>query len=130
VLVGRYPAAKSRPPAPSPPCRRRSCRSAVAIAGAPSDILRAAYLQRRLSPCAGGAGGAAASFALNAPRLLTNEIYQDLKFVPGFGRLGRLLAPLYTGGYLQAQVKIANQNQKAALALYGQTLLQAFDDVE
>ena len=72
------------------------------------------------------------SFALNgAGGYLTNEIYQDLKFRPWVWTAGAdLLAPLYTGGYLQAQVKIANQNQKAALALYGQTLLQAFDDVE
>jgi multidrug efflux system outer membrane protein len=41
-----------------------------------------------------------------------------------------VLAPIYTGGYLQAQVKIADQNQKAALSLFGQTVLQAFDDVE
>jgi outer membrane protein TolC len=43
---------------------------------------------------------------------------------------GNLLAPIYTGGLLQARVKTADENQKAALALYGQTILQAFDDVE
>jgi len=61
----------------------------------------------------------------------TNALIQDLRYQPWTWTLaGQMLAPLYTGGYLQAQAQIANENQKAALALYGQTALQAFDDVE
>ena len=72
------------------------------------------------------------AFALTgAGGYLTNEIYQELKFRPWvWTAAGSILAPLYTGGYLQAQVKVANQDQNAALAFYGQTLLQAFNDVE
>ena len=61
----------------------------------------------------------------------TNAILQDLRYEPWvWTAAANLLAPIYTGGYLQSQVKIADQNQKAALAHYGQTALQAFDDVE
>ena len=41
-----------------------------------------------------------------------------------------MLAPLFTGGALQAQVARANADQRAALALYGQTALRAFSEVE
>jgi outer membrane protein, multidrug efflux system len=61
----------------------------------------------------------------------TNALLQDLRYLPWTWTLaGQLVTPIYTGGFLQAQVHIADQNQKAALALYGQTALQAFDDVE
>jgi NodT family efflux transporter outer membrane factor (OMF) lipoprotein len=40
------------------------------------------------------------------------------------------LAPIYTGGALEAQVQIATADQKAALAAYGQTALTAFSEVE
>jgi len=41
-----------------------------------------------------------------------------------------LFAPLYAGGALKAGVDVADAQQKAALAVYGQTVLQAFKDVE
>lgn len=62
---------------------------------------------------------------------LTNEIYQKLAFRPWVWTVGaNLAAPLYTGGFLKAEVNVAKENQKAALAIYGATILQAFDDVE
>jgi outer membrane protein, multidrug efflux system len=62
---------------------------------------------------------------------MTNEIYQKLALRPWVWTVGaNLAAPLYTGGFLRAQVKIANENQKAALLIYGQTALQAFGEVE
>jgi outer membrane protein TolC len=61
--------------------------------------------------------------------VVLRSMYQK-KLLEDQQKAGHVLAPIYTGGYLQAQVKIADQNQKAALALYGQTVLQAFDDVE
>jgi len=134
VLVGRYPAGEIKtatalgvlpPPVPaglpSP------------IAGAPSRHSGgAAHFNAAFHLVQTAQAARLPSFALNgAGGYLTNEVYQDLKFRPWVWTAGAdLMAPLYTGGYLQAQVKIANQNQKAALALYGQTLLQAFDDVE
>lgn len=41
-----------------------------------------------------------------------------------------LFAPLYSGGALKAGVDIADAQQRAVLALYGQAVLQAFKDVE
>jgi outer membrane protein TolC len=38
--------------------------------------------------------------------------------------------PLYTGGRLTAQVKIATAQQEQAIALYGSVALQAFYEVE
>ena len=62
---------------------------------------------------------------------MTNEIYQTLKFRPWVWTVGaNLAAPLYTGGFLRAQVNVAKENQKAALAVYGETILEAFDEVE
>ena len=134
VLVGRYPAGEIKtasaltalpPPVPAGlPSqlleRRPDILAAQHTFNAAFHLVQAAQAARLPSFALNGAGG-----------YLTNEIYKDLKFRPWVWTAGAdLLAPLYTGGYLQAQVKIANQNQKAALALYGQTLLQAFDDVE
>jgi hypothetical protein len=41
-----------------------------------------------------------------------------------------MLAPIFTGGALKAQVDLASADQRAALALYGQTALRAFSEVE
>jgi outer membrane protein TolC len=64
------------------------------------------------------------SFTLNAQggySSLTNAI----------GQLSAgMYAPLYTGGLLEGQVDIATADQKAAIAAYGQTLLNAFQEVE
>jgi outer membrane protein TolC len=47
------------------------------------------------------------------------------------GSLGAgLFAPLFTGGALEAQVEQATADQEAAIALYGQSLLKAFEEVE
>jgi len=41
-----------------------------------------------------------------------------------------IFAPLYTGGAIEAQVAVANADQKAAIAFYAQTALKAFQEVE
>jgi NodT family efflux transporter outer membrane factor (OMF) lipoprotein len=41
-----------------------------------------------------------------------------------------VLAPLYTGGAIEAQIAAATADQKAAIALYAQTALRAFQEVE
>ena len=43
---------------------------------------------------------------------------------------GGLFAPLYTGGAIEAQVAVANAEQKAAIAAYAKTALKAFKEVE
>ena len=40
------------------------------------------------------------------------------------------MAPLYTGGALEAQLDIATADQEAAIAAYGATVLQALEQVE
>jgi len=44
--------------------------------------------------------------------------------------LGNVLQPLFQGGRLRAGVKLAKSQKEIALALYGQTTLQAFAEVE
>jgi outer membrane protein, multidrug efflux system len=62
---------------------------------------------------------------------MTNDVFQMLKLRPWVWSAGaNIAAPLYTGGFLKSQVKIASADQRAALALYGQTVLQAFSEVE
>lgn len=134
VLLGRYPAGELKvasalaalpPPVPAGlPSqlleRRPDLLAAQHTFNAAFHLVQSAKAARLPSFALTGAGG-----------YLTNEIYQELQFRPWvWTAAGSVLAPLYTGGYLQAQVKIANQDQNAALAFYGQTLLQAFDDVE
>jgi multidrug efflux system outer membrane protein len=47
------------------------------------------------------------------------------------GSLGAgLFAPIFTGGALEAQVQQADADQEAAIAVYGQSLLKAFEEVE
>ena len=41
-----------------------------------------------------------------------------------------MVAPLYTGGALEAQLDIATADQQAAIAAYGAQLLSAFEEVE
>jgi NodT family efflux transporter outer membrane factor (OMF) lipoprotein len=41
-----------------------------------------------------------------------------------------IFAPIFTGGALEAQVEQATADQEAAIAVYGQTLLRAFEEVE
>jgi len=43
---------------------------------------------------------------------------------------GGILAPVYTGGAIEAQVAVANAEQKAAIAQYAKTVLRAFQEVE
>jgi NodT family efflux transporter outer membrane factor (OMF) lipoprotein len=134
VLLGRYPAGELKvattlaalpPPVPAGlPSqlleRRPDVLAAEHTFNAAFHLVQSAKAARLPTFALTGAGG-----------YLTNEIYQELKFRPWVWTVaGSMLAPLYTGGYLQAQVKISNENQNAALAFYGQTLLQAFDDVE
>ena len=41
-----------------------------------------------------------------------------------------VVAPIFTGGALKAQIETATADQQAAIAAYGQTLLAAFEEVE
>jgi NodT family efflux transporter outer membrane factor (OMF) lipoprotein len=134
VVVGRYPAgelalAPDLPPLPPP-----------VPEGLPSELL-----ERRPDLVAAERRVAAAFHAIQAARALrlprialtggggrsTSELLRLAGVGAGFWRVGiDMFAPLFTGGALQAEVKIATAEQEAALALYGQTALRAFSEVE
>lgn len=134
VLLGRYPAAELNvaavlatlpPPIPAGlPVqlleRRPDILAAERNVDAAFHLVQSAHAARLPSlSLTSGAG------------YMTNEIYQKLGFRPWvWSGAANLAAPLYTGGFLAAQVRVAKENQKAALALYGQTILEAFDEVE
>jgi len=127
VVLGRYPAADieaagAQLPVPPP-----------TPAGIPMQIL-----ERRPDLLA-------AERRVRAAFLLTEEA--ELAKLPSFsltatagsnadlndfvGSLGAgIFAPLYTGGALEAQVEVADADQRAAIALYGQAVLTAFGEVE
>jgi multidrug efflux system outer membrane protein len=62
---------------------------------------------------------------------LTSDLFllQD-RGNPVWSAGGQILAPLFTGGTLKAQVEIRTAEQKQAVAQYVQTVLNAFGDVE
>jgi len=134
VMLGRYPSAEvalapDLPPVPAP-----------VPAGLPSGLL-----ERRPDLVAAERRVAAAfhliqvAEAARLPRLAltasggrsTSELLALAGVPAGFWQAGiGMLAPLFTGGALQAQVARASADQRAALALYGQTALRAFSEVE
>jgi NodT family efflux transporter outer membrane factor (OMF) lipoprotein len=72
------------------------------------------------------------SFALNFDGgRISDELLSLLRLNPWFYHvpLG-MTVPIYTGGKLNAEVKIANAQQQQAVAHYGGIILQAFDEVE
>jgi NodT family efflux transporter outer membrane factor (OMF) lipoprotein len=134
VVLGRYPAAEVAlaPDLPAVP--------APVPAGLPSELL-----ERRPDLVAAERRVAAAFHLIQAaeaarlPRLAltasggrsTSELLALAGVPPGFWQAGiGMVAPLFTGGALQAQVARANADQRAALAMYGQTALRAFSEVE
>ena len=127
LLLGRYPAAEieahgdlPRLPPPVP-------------VGLPSDLL-----ERRPDLIAAENNVAAAfylteqaeaaklpSFAITAGVGASSSV-SDLIFDLGAG----MVAPLFRGGALEAQVEQADAQQRAAIASYGQVVLKAFEEVE
>jgi NodT family efflux transporter outer membrane factor (OMF) lipoprotein len=134
VLLGRYPAAEvalapDLPPVPPP-----------VPDGLPSELL-----ERRPDLVAAERHVASAFHAVQAakaarlPRFTltagggksSSELIRLIGVGTGFWRAGvELLAPIFLGGALQAQVRLATAEQEAALALFGQAALRAFSEVE
>jgi NodT family efflux transporter outer membrane factor (OMF) lipoprotein len=134
VVVGRYPAAElalaaDLPPVPGP-----------VPAGLPSELLERrpdlVAAERRLASAFYYVQSAQAArlptLALTAAGgRSTSELLRLANVGAGFWSVGvNLLAPLFTGGALNAEVQIATAEQKTALALYGQVALRAFSEVE
>jgi multidrug efflux system outer membrane protein len=134
LLLGRYPAAevKLAPdlPAVPPPIPD----------GLPSELL-----ERRPDLVAAERRVASAFYyvqsakAARLPRFTltgsggrsSNDLIRLIGAGTGFWRAGiEMLAPIFLGGALQAQVRLATADQEASLALFGQAALRAFSEVE
>jgi NodT family efflux transporter outer membrane factor (OMF) lipoprotein len=134
TLVGRYPGATldagaQFPAFPGP-----------VPAGLPSELL-----ERRLDVAAAERRVASAYYmvgeaqAARLPRIsLTasvSSVTSDLVFLkdrenPAWSSGGNLVAPIFLGGALQAQVEVRTAEQKAAVADYGRIGARAFSEVE
>jgi NodT family efflux transporter outer membrane factor (OMF) lipoprotein len=134
VMIGRYPANELalRPDLPSVP-------------GPVPDGLPSELLQRRPDVVAAERRMASAFHSIQVaeasrwPRIAltagggrsTSDLLRLANVPAGFWRVGAdLFWPLLTGGALKAEVERATAEQQAALALYGQTALRAFSEVE
>ena len=134
LLIGRYPGADIVVPS-----EFRELGSVVP-AGLPSELL-----ERRPDVRAAEKRVAAAfsrvkeAQAARLPKISITGSVSDISselFVlqdrenPVWSVGGQILAPLFTGGALKAQVEIRTAEQKQAVAQYVQTALNAFGDVE
>jgi NodT family efflux transporter outer membrane factor (OMF) lipoprotein len=134
ILVGRYPSGAIDPGMDLPPPP-----SAVPV-GLPSQLLerrpdvRAA--ERRVAAAFYGVTEARAA---RLPRISlvasVSTVSSDLLVLkerdnPVWGVGATLLAPLFTGGALQAQVEVRSAEQKVAIAEYGRIGSRAFNEVE
>ena len=127
ILLGRYPAgeietADELVPVPPP----------IPV-GLPSELL-----ERRPDVIAADRRVAAAFFVseqarlAKLPRFSLNAVGGVTSALTGaIGQLGAgAMAPLYTGGAIEAQIDIANADQQAAIGAYGLTVLNALEEVE
>jgi multidrug efflux system outer membrane protein len=127
ILLGRYPAgeietATELVPVPPP----------VPV-GLPSDLV-----ERRPDLIAADRRVAAAFFLTEEARLaelpsfsLNATLGASSSLGEAIGNLSAgLVAPLYTGGALEAQLDIATADQEAAIGAYGSAVLNAFEEVE
>ena len=135
LLLGRYPAAEIAASAdfaampPAPPVG-----VPLAMLERRPDVIAA---ERRVAAAFNRVGEAKAAML---PRLTLNlnfgyfdsdilELREDFEN-PSGGVGARLLAPIFQGGALRAQVRIRNLQQEEALAAYAGTALRALNDVE
>jgi len=127
ILLGRYPAGEIEtatelipvpPPVPT---------------GLPSQLL-----ERRPDLIAADRRVAAAFFVSEQARLARLPAFSLNAVAGGVSGLGQAIgnltagavAPLYTGGAIEAQLDIANADQQAAIGAYGAAVLAAFEQVE
>jgi NodT family efflux transporter outer membrane factor (OMF) lipoprotein len=134
VVLGRYPSAELAlaPDLPSQP--------APIPAGLPSELLERrpdlVAAERRVASAFHLIQAAEAArlpqFALTAGGgVSTSELLRLANVPASFWTVGvNMLAPLFTGGLLEARVREATAEQQTALAMYGQAALRAFGEVE
>ncbi|MEO8506377.1 MAG: TolC family protein [Betaproteobacteria bacterium] len=134
LLLGRYPAAEiavAQQLAPMPP--------AVSV-GVPSELLErrpdVVAAERRVAAAFNRIGEAKAALL---PRIsltaggsnISSDVFllQD-RSNPAFSFGANLLAPIYQGGALRAQVDVRTAEQKEAVAYYARTAQRSFAEVE
>jgi NodT family efflux transporter outer membrane factor (OMF) lipoprotein len=134
LLLGRYPAAEiavAQQLAPMPP--------AVSV-GVPSELLErrpdVVAAERRVAAAFHRIGEAKAA---QLPRLsltaggssISSDVFvlQD-RSNPAFSFGANLIAPIYQGGALRAQVDVRTAEQKEAVAYYARTAQRSFAEVE
>ena len=135
LLLGRYPAAElqSRSDLPLPP--------AEVPAGQPLQMLERrpdlVAAERRVAAAFDRVGEARAArlptLALTASGSYIDSNVLELKpdfETPSAGAGASLVAPLYTGGQLDAQVDVRTAQQREAVAMYAGAALAAIGDVE
>ncbi len=135
LLLGRYPAAEvqARSDLPPPP--------AEVPAGQPLQMLERrpdlVAAERRVAAAFNRVGEAQAA-KLPTLTLTASGSYLDSEILvlksdydtPSAGGALRLMAPLYTGGQLSAQVELRTAQQREAVAAYAAAALAAIGDVE
>ena len=134
ILVGRYPnattaTAAALPALPKPP-----------PSGLPSELLsRRPDLVAAERRIAAALGAADAAKAAKLPRLNLTRSFggasDDLSNILSPSNLAwtavsALVAPVFTGGALEAQIDLSSAEVKAATAAYAKTALTAFAEVE
>jgi NodT family efflux transporter outer membrane factor (OMF) lipoprotein len=135
LIVGRYPAAELQPPDALPPL------PAQIPVGMPLEMLERrpdmVAAERRVAAAFNRVGEAKAAqlpqLRLNASISALDSDILDLADDydnPSYGAGATLLAPLYLGGALKAQVAVRTAEQGEALANYASQALRAIGDVE
>jgi NodT family efflux transporter outer membrane factor (OMF) lipoprotein len=134
VVIGRYPRAELALAPDLPP-----------VPGPVPEGLPAELLERRPDLVAAERRVAAAfhliqaAEALRLPRIAltagggrsTSELLRLANVSPDFWTVGfNLLQPIFAGGAIKAEIALANAEQRAAVALYGEAALRAFSEVE
>jgi len=134
ILAGRYPAAALDPSADLPDPAGR------VPAGLPSQLLErrpdVVAAERRVAAAfyrqeeAKAARLPSISLTANGTHISSDLFVLKDRENPVWGIGGNLLAPIFTGGALQAQVEVRTAEQKAAVANYGRIGSRAFGEVE
>jgi outer membrane protein TolC len=127
ILLGRYPAGEVEGAQDIP------ARPPEITVGLPADLI-----QRRPDLIAAERRVASAFFLVEEARLAKLPSFNLTVGAGGSSSMDELLgnlavgmvAPLYTGGALEAQLDIATADQQAAIGAYGVQLLAAFEEVE
>jgi outer membrane protein, multidrug efflux system len=134
LLLGRYPAAEIAV------AQRLGPMPAPVALGVPATLLErrpdVVAAERRVAAAFNRIGEAKAaqlpriSLTAGGSTISSDVFVLQNRSNPAFSFGANLLAPLYTGGVLQAQVEIRTAEQKAAVAEYAQIAQRSFGEVE